>query len=320
MGKSIMTQKERRAESDSRIIKSAIRCFGEHGFTHSTLIDIARGAEVTSGLVAQRFESKENLYYTVCQKIVKEHFFIDDEHYEVPTCLIRMIDEIKELKSSDHEAFQFICKALNSSDIPGFSSKVKNELFEPSAINLSLKKAQERQAIPYGDRFNLFIAFMVHTCNQIQISDKYGIQCPEDEYFLRLIHIRNDEYERTLKQREAMLSAICQTFSTLTYIYVDTNKGERMRAPQILTPYSNSNDVRGMINEGIEAMIQTEYKADMKAFLDMDTLDERMADKKVIIRECYNVLGERELHMIIPVKRDGKKHILEVMAGIQVLE
>jgi AcrR family transcriptional regulator len=54
-----------------RIVQSAIQCFSEYGFDRSRMDDIARRADLSKGTLYLYFESKEDLFYAICEKNLK---------------------------------------------------------------------------------------------------------------------------------------------------------------------------------------------------------------------------------------------------------
>lgn len=62
------TQAERRAKTQSAIVKAARRIFGECGFAATTVDDIAAGARVAKGAVYHHFPTKEALFEAVFEQ------------------------------------------------------------------------------------------------------------------------------------------------------------------------------------------------------------------------------------------------------------
>lgn len=67
------TQAERKAESDARMIATAIELFSERGYVRTTVNDIGTQAGYTGGLVSQRYGSKVGLLRAVLDDIYR-HF------------------------------------------------------------------------------------------------------------------------------------------------------------------------------------------------------------------------------------------------------
>lgn len=65
--KSRFTQKERKAESERRILHAAVELFAKQGYTKTTLSEVGKAAGYTGGLVSHRFGSKEQLLMAVLQ-------------------------------------------------------------------------------------------------------------------------------------------------------------------------------------------------------------------------------------------------------------
>ena len=63
------TQKERRSESERKIIRAAIDLYSKQGYHKTTLVQVGEAAGYTGPLVSQRFGSKEGLLNAVVLRI-----------------------------------------------------------------------------------------------------------------------------------------------------------------------------------------------------------------------------------------------------------
>jgi AcrR family transcriptional regulator len=66
------TQAERRAAGRNALIESAIACLGEKGFGATTIHDIVRRANCTTGAIQHHFGSKNGLYIAVLDDLMEE--------------------------------------------------------------------------------------------------------------------------------------------------------------------------------------------------------------------------------------------------------
>lgn len=66
------TQAERRAAGRGALIESAIACLGEKGFGATTIQDIVRRADCTTGAIQHHFGSKNGLYVAVLDQLMEE--------------------------------------------------------------------------------------------------------------------------------------------------------------------------------------------------------------------------------------------------------
>lgn len=76
------SNKERRRDSDQRIINAAIELFAQQGYLKTTLIQIGKVAGCTGTLVSNRFQSKEGLLRAVMAHIMSR--FENEEKKEKP--------------------------------------------------------------------------------------------------------------------------------------------------------------------------------------------------------------------------------------------
>ncbi len=66
------TQAERRAAARSALIEASIACLGEKGFGATTIQDIVRRANCTTGAIQHHFGSKNGLYIAVLDDLLEE--------------------------------------------------------------------------------------------------------------------------------------------------------------------------------------------------------------------------------------------------------
>lgn len=72
LGRQRRTQAERRAAGRTALIESAIACLGEKGFGATTIQDIVRRADCTTGAIQHHFGSKNGLYVAVLDELMEE--------------------------------------------------------------------------------------------------------------------------------------------------------------------------------------------------------------------------------------------------------
>ncbi len=105
------TQAERRAAGRSALIEAAIACLGENGFGATTIQDIVRRADVTTGAVQHHFGSKNGLYIAVLDELMEEfkkgfaRFPKPDE--ELERRLDKTLDVLVSLYTSDRYSATF---------------------------------------------------------------------------------------------------------------------------------------------------------------------------------------------------------------------
>lgn len=314
-----MTQKERRAASDAKIIRSAIKCFGEDGYTHSTIVNIAKGAGVTGGLLVQRFESKEKLlteaYRNVVHKITED---IPDANNFI-FVLIRNLDNIKRLSKDDPAAFDFLKMIFNSSDLPeGFISS-REEGFKEIHLYRTMIDAQNKGIIAKGDPQILFYSFVIQVFFQIELTQKYGLPFPEDDYFFRTFSIADDEKVRTTKRKEKLLDLILRDCVSLTFIDIKNNCVEEMVEPPEIRKILDVNDAQGTIFRVIEEGVCERDKNRIHRFTDFSTISERMKDVNYLIEYFIDVNGNKMAYTLGSVKRDSEGTVLELLAAVRIV-
>lgn len=179
---------QKRNNSNERILRSAIRCFGEKGYANCAVTTIGQGAGVTSALVLQRFISKENLLGECCKVALNEAFHSPEKKLTTGQTLKHVIQEIRNLQDNASEQFYFFKTLLNTLDLPeNFMQYIEN-FFNSSRIHDILKEAQAKGELPAGDLYRLFQAFLIMIFNQLDISRRFDLPVPDDQIFLDIIH------------------------------------------------------------------------------------------------------------------------------------
>jgi TetR/AcrR family transcriptional regulator, repressor for uid operon len=131
-----------------RIVRSAISCFSKNGFDKSRMDDIAETANISKGTVYLYFESKEDLFYAICEnnlKVLKEQ-------------LSQLFATTKENLLSDAELLYDNLNKLESSG----SEKVFFEIVAESSRNAKLRR------ILYEQRTKIFDVVKEHLDLQVQ--------------------------------------------------------------------------------------------------------------------------------------------------------
>jgi len=192
MSVSKKTLKERRALSDARIIESAIKCFGKSGFTHTSLIQIAKNAGVTGALISQRYGTKEKLFYDVYFDVLERNFGDVNEDATPRECISYILSQIKNVSVNNPDDFAFFCMLYKSTDI----SKETVTLAEVNqkTINISriLSKAQKDGILPDGDVVKLVASFCGTVFLHLSLCKKYGLDIPEDDFYYKAIGFENN--------------------------------------------------------------------------------------------------------------------------------
>lgn len=191
---------------------------------------------------------------------------------------------------------------------------------ENRGIIVSMKIAQEQGLIPSGDVYNLFHGFLGQVFNLLYLSDVYNLPFPPDSYFLNIIQISDEEKIQKDIKRDAIYNAVCRGFTSLCYISIPENSAEVIRNPDKIIPFENTTDLKIKAQKFIKNVIREKDRAKMEKFFDFSTLSKRMKNRSVLSIDCKDVNENRQIHTLLPVKRDENGVLTEVLAGIQVID
>ncbi len=184
----LLSKKQRRIISDERILTSALNEFAENGYTKASLLNIAKSANVSVGLVAQNFGSKELLFECVC----KRNYQILNLPYKGKNGLDwkeRFFDIIiRYQKSLQNPSFlnelKFICIALNGKDVPETFIDFFESQFEKSDLFTIMQNAQKKGDIVKGDTTFLYKLIYKNICEILLKCKENGITPPDKEWFI----------------------------------------------------------------------------------------------------------------------------------------
>lgn len=184
----LLSKKQRRIISDERILTSALTEFAENGYTKASLLNIAKSANVSVGLVAQNFGSKELLFECVC----KRNYQIVNLPYKGKNGLDwkeRFFDIIiRYQKSLQNPSFlnelKFICIALNGKDVPETFIDFFESQFEKSELFTIMQNAQKKGDIVKGNTTFLYRLIYKNICEILLECKENGITSPDKEWFI----------------------------------------------------------------------------------------------------------------------------------------
>ena len=135
-----------RQQKEKKILESAIHLFGEKGFHHTKIEDVAKNANISKGLVYFYFKSKEDLYMAITKKGTEELKDIfnkafgkekDKTGLEVMADLVNRYLEFAEEKKIFHDAILYFLSVLELYQKD--SKKVSSLLTESQYFNKLLQ-------------------------------------------------------------------------------------------------------------------------------------------------------------------------------------
>lgn len=185
-----ITKKQRRIISDERILGAALTEFAEEGYTRASLLQIAKNAGVSVGLIAQNFGCKELLFEAVyrrnCQILNLPN---DGKKKDWKARLEDLLNSYKRKlqKNAFVAELQFISSALNSRDTPPsffecfVSDFCQNELYE------AMKAGQKSGQIVKGEIEELYTFFYITACTVLLNCKRLGVKPPQNDFFILLI-------------------------------------------------------------------------------------------------------------------------------------
>jgi len=314
----VNTREIKRNESNQKILNAAVRCFGKSGYSNTSIAEIAREAGVAVGLITKRFD-KITLLNTAYGEVARRAFSSSAENGTFSDTMLGIVRYARKLRTEKPEEFRFIRTLLNSPDVPKEHIEESRRNFFSSLSREYFENAQKKGMIPAGDPYRQNRAMWTYIFNHIDDCVSYGVELPDDEAILKSVLFLAPEERKQEHRRDEMLMSFCSTFSVITYIDIQNNTAEQMRAPEFLVPFADITDVRGAVTKAVDGIIAEEDVQKMKEFLNIDTVEERLRTRNCLHCTAADREGRRQLHTLIPLKYDSEGRLREIIAGVQIL-
>lgn len=150
-----LLQKEKTSQD---ILKASLHVFAIRGYFAATYNEISKIANVTNGLIVQRFVSKENLYIKLFNKVLLSNLPFINDFDGFDDALLLFIDSIKEIASNGKDDIAFVNNALNSLDnLPKECKTSLQKYLLDSSFEELLKEEIENKRISEKTPFDAFI-------------------------------------------------------------------------------------------------------------------------------------------------------------------
>lgn len=311
--------KIRREESDTRIINAAIKVFGLYGFTSSTISKIAKEANVSPGLITNRYASKNALFIDVFN-----HAFlrlkVDTQSIDsAKKFLIGMVDAIVNLYEEDLETYKFMSMILGSSDIPEKPETIIYETFSTTKAIEYLQEAQREGMIPDGDIIKLLTAYLSHIHIHVGVCKFQNMKLPSYEFFLSMFPYEGKEYSLKKKWDGILAKLVIDTFETMSYVNISDNSGEEIRKSDYSTAEITDDVHKRIIDISTERVCENDIKK-VCDFFDFNTIDERFGKDGTISIQYEGKDGNKYRHILFVLNKDEKGRIKDLIAFVQKID
>lgn len=320
MEKKLTKHEIKRIESDKRILEATIKIVGEKGYTNANFKEIAAEAGITPGLITQRFETKENLIVRAIQYTntiwSEDKLFLDEPIEEM---LRKTITRIKDDHKKHEYTFRFIYAVCGGADTPESIKEMNRDFFYRSGTYRILKRSQEKGCLPKGDLATLYNLFIVNTCRLVIDYSQDGLTVPDDEYFMTLIQYKDPVADEQQLLRNKAFESISRSFFSLVYCNISTGAYRIARTlARIEACSEETDDAQEFLYKSCDVMVDVKDRDRVKEFLNLSTVMERIADKKVIATEFKSYDGANHRFSFIVVTKEEGNEI--VLCGVQEID
>jgi len=310
------TKKEQRAESDARLLESAIRLFGENGYENTTLTQIAKGAGLTSGLIVQRYKTKENLLFEAWKKVVSESLTDINEFDTFPNGFLNMIDDHRELYKNNYEYFRFLKMLLDRTTLPESFLQKNNDFIKNSNANLAIMKAQKEKEIAEVESNELIKAFVSQLINQIEVSEKYGVEFPEYDFFFKILRLTDTNTRNLTERRDKIVKSYFEGFDAICHVSVKENTVEEVKVPKQIEELINPKDAISSFRTIVEHTVHEDDRQKLIEFYDFSAFNEIFRNRRMIHISVKNISGKGRVYIFSVDKRDSNGDVLELLMTI----
>lgn len=132
------------------------------------------------------------------------------------------------------------------------------------------------------------------------------------------LHESNEKHSSItdIEKYTTIINSLSSIFDALFYIDTEQNSFQE------LVTYNGANCLKSeqenaqmSLKKIVDILVSEEYKAIIRAFVDIDTLDERLSDKSIIVKDYIAFNGKWTKCGFIPVERNSKGKNTKVLCG-----
>ena len=186
-----LTKKQRRRATDQAILDAAIEEFAEKGFARSRVLNIAKKAGISQGLVSQNFGNKERLFMTATSVVDSAFFAPEVANLDVKELLSFIIDSWKKLYKDKPVHFKLLKMLTCSTDLPEIIEKGVEARFRLSPVYAAVEQAQAKGHFPSGDVQEIMWDLFKVAITLIYYFNKSGTEMPGNDFFLQLVSYKD---------------------------------------------------------------------------------------------------------------------------------
>ena len=221
-------KEEQRLASNRRILDSALAEFAQKGFSRALLIDIARNAKVSNGMVTQRFNGKDNLYNQVFVDMVTTYLTKFTEKDSLHSMLTTLVDDIKTGAETGTESFIFVSDLLLSKDSPVNSFELIKEVFKRSALCDKVIDGVSNGLIRQGDPFEIMRMFLVSAVGIAKSFSGTTAGMPATSGFLSLLapsdrQLSDDQDYLKARLTEGLISQLSYEYEAVALVNLESS-------------------------------------------------------------------------------------------------
>lgn len=216
-------------QTNRKILDAALKEFTLNGYSSARLSTIAKEADVTNGLITQRWGGKDKLYMELLSSALGFIADISKEERNLNTMISRIIGELRKMVLCEDEKILFLDTALGGHDTPEYCLQRIKGVFETTSLYAELEKKGGGLISEDKSSFEIFYLFFRMTLGMMLWHKKTGKQMPPDEFFMRYFLV--DDYpggEIGLQNKIRKCESIIENFSSdfINIMRVDCSSGE----------------------------------------------------------------------------------------------
>ncbi|MGN0364851.1 MAG: response regulator [Suilimivivens sp.] len=122
------------------------------------------------------------------------------------------------------------------------------------------------------------------------------------------------------KQYASIIGSLSSVFFALYYIDIEQNTFQEVISLDSLHHiYGDKGDIRLSLQRMVDTLVADEYKAFMCNFTDLDTINERMGEKSIIVQEYVAEAGGWSRCSLIPVEKNSAGKIVKLICGLRCI-
>ena len=133
-------------------------------------------------------------------------------------------------------------------------------------------------------------------------------------------HFVDDIEEARQRWKQRIMSTLAGAIDTMFYVNLQTMQAEVLESPEHLMNIGMVDNAQSEVERAIRTIVCPEDQERVRAYLNLDTIGERVGNKTFISCSFRDTKGIMRHHVTIPAARDAASNVTEIITCIMTAE